>query len=168
MATGDGCHGGTRDTPQVDTAVLVEALVLDVDGALQHVRRDLVLGDGLAVLRVEARDLVAVAIDDLGGFTHQIGVGVGIVGQIGQPTVDVADHADAKRYARDEQKAQEREQESWAGHASWNDCVPVVGEDPYIDLQVCRAGRRVRRWGRMDISYYTINKRGARGLVYAG
>ena len=70
VATGDGCHGSTRDTPQVDAAMLVEALVLDVDGALQHVRGNLVLGDGLAVLRVEARDLVAVAIDDLGGFTH--------------------------------------------------------------------------------------------------
>ena len=115
VATGDGCHGGTCDTPQVDAAMLVEALVLNVDGALQHVRRDLILGDGLAVLRVEARDLVAVAIDDLGGFAHQIGVGVGIVGQIGQPAIDVADHADAKRYARDEQKAQEREQDHGQG-----------------------------------------------------
>ena len=107
----EGCHRSTRDTPQVDTAVLVEALVLDVNGALQHVGGDLVLGDGLAVLRVEARDLVAVAVDDLGGLAHQIRVGVGVVGQIGQPAVDVADHADAKCHARDKQKAQKREQD---------------------------------------------------------
>ena len=107
----EGCHRSTRDTPQVDTAVLVEALVLDVNGALQHVGGDLVLGDGLAVLRVEARDLVAVAVDDLGGLAYQIRVGVGVVGQIGQPAVDVADHADAKRDARNQQKAQKREQD---------------------------------------------------------
>ena len=107
----EGCHRSTRDTPQVDTAVLVEALVLDVNGALQHVGGDLVLGDGLAVLRVEARDLVAVAVDDLGGLAHQIRVGVGVVGQIGQPAVDVADHADAKCHARNQQKAQKREQD---------------------------------------------------------
>ena len=41
-----------------------------------------------------------------------------------------------------------------------NGCVPVVGEDPYIDLQVCRAGRWMCRRGRMDISYYTINQTG--------
>ena len=115
VATGGGRHGGARDAPQVDTAVLVEALVLNVDGALQHVGGNLVLGDGLAVLRVEARDLVAVAIDDLGGFAYQIGIGVGVVGQIGQPAVDVTDHADAKRHTRDKQKAQKREQDHGQG-----------------------------------------------------
>ena len=115
VAAAEGCHRGTRDTPQVDAAMLVEALVLNVDGALQHVRGNLVLGDGLAVLRVEARDLVAVAVDDLGGLAHQIRVGVGVVGQIGQPAVDVADHADAKRYARNQQKAQKREQDYGQG-----------------------------------------------------
>ena len=111
----EGCHRSARDTPQVDTAVLVEALILDVNGALQHVGGDLVLGDGLAVLRVETRDLVAVAVDDLGGLAHQIRVGVGVVGQIGQPAVDVADHADAKRHARNQQKAQKREQDYGQG-----------------------------------------------------
>ena len=115
MSAAEGCHRSTRDTPQVDTAVLVEALVLDVNGALQHVGGDLVLGDGLAVLRVEARDLVAVAVDDLGGLAHQIRVGVGVVGQIGQPAVDVADHADAKCHARNQQKAQKREQDYGQG-----------------------------------------------------
>ena len=62
-------------------------------------------------MRVEARDLVAVAVDDLGGLAYQIRVGVGVVGQIGQPAVDVADHADAKRDARNQQKAQKREQD---------------------------------------------------------
>lgn len=57
-------------------------------------------------MSVEARDLVTVAVDDFGGLTYQISVGVGVVGQVGQPAVDVADHADAKRYARDKQKAQ--------------------------------------------------------------
>ena len=109
MTAAEGCHRSARDTPQVDTAVLVEALVLDVNGALQHVGGDLVLGDRLAVLRVEARNLVAVAVDDLGGLAHQIRVGVGVVGQIGQPAV--ADHADAKCHARDKQKAQKREQD---------------------------------------------------------
>ena len=66
-------------------------------------------------MRVEARDLVAVAIDDFGGFAYQIGIGVGVVGQIGQPAVDVADHADAKRHARDKQKAQKREQDYGQG-----------------------------------------------------
>ena len=42
---------------------------------------------------------------------HQIRVGVGVVGQIGQPAVDVADHADAKCHARNQQKAQKREQD---------------------------------------------------------
>ena len=50
--------------------MLVEAFVLNVDSALQHVRGHLVLGDGLAVLSVEARDLVAVAVDDFGGLTY--------------------------------------------------------------------------------------------------
>ena len=81
--------------------MLVEALVLDIDGALQHVGGHLVLGDGLAVLSAETRNGIAVAVDDVGGLADQIGVGVGVVGQVGQPAVDVADHADAKRYARD-------------------------------------------------------------------
>ena len=115
VAAGEGCHRCACNAPEVDAAVLVEALVLNVNGALQHVRGHLVLGDGLAVLRVETRNGVAVAVDDVGGLAHQIRVGIGVVGQIGQPAVDVADHADAKRYARDKQKAQKREQDHGKG-----------------------------------------------------
>ena len=102
---------GARDTPEVDAAVLVEALVLDVDGALQDVGRDVVLGDGLAVLCVEAGELVAVAVDDLGRLRHEVGVCVGVVGKVRQPAGDVADHADAEGDARYEQETQQRQQD---------------------------------------------------------
>ena len=115
VAAGEGCHRCTCNAPEVDAAMLIEALVLDIDGALQHVGGHLVLGDGLAVLSVETRNGIAVAVNDVGGLADQIGVGVGVVGQIGQPAVDVADHADAKSYARDKQKAQKREQNHGKG-----------------------------------------------------
>ena len=115
VAAGEGCHRCARNAPEVDAAMLIETLVLDIDGALQHVGGHLVLGDGLAVLSVETRNGIAVAVDDVGGLADQIGVGVSVVGQIGQPAVDVADHADAKRYARDKQKAQKREQNHGKG-----------------------------------------------------
>ena len=157
VAAGKGCHRGTRDAQEVDAAVLVETLVLDVDRALQDVRGDLVLGDGLAVLGIEAGDLVAVAVNNLGRLADQIGVGVGVVGQVGQPAVDVADHADAKCYARDEQKAQKRKQDD--------------GQDvrlrATVSLSLARTHMLTSKYvvpgggyasGRMDISYYTINQ----------
>ena len=87
--------------------MLVEALVLDIDGALQHIGRDLVLGDAFAVLRVEACDLVAVAIEDRGGLRNEILARVGVIGQVLQPFIDVADHADTECHSCDQEKAEE-------------------------------------------------------------
>ena len=47
----DVCPDGAHDAVQVDAAVLVEALVLDVDDRVLHPRRDVVPLDELARLR---------------------------------------------------------------------------------------------------------------------
>ena len=99
---------GAGDADGVDAAVLVEALVLGGDGALQHVGGDLVGGDGHAVLDVKARDLVAVGVQDLGGLAHHVEVGVRVIGQVGEPAVDIRDHAHRKGDTCDEQEAEDR------------------------------------------------------------
>ena len=60
--------GGERapDRPQVDAAVLVEALVLDGDDRLLHDRRDLIgLQDDAALLAAEHGEQLAVAVEDV-------------------------------------------------------------------------------------------------------
>ena len=95
--------------------MLVEAFVLNVDCALKHVLANLVFGDAVAVLHVEHRDLVVVGIQDRGGLGGKVGVGVGIVRKIGQPTRDIAHHAHGKGDAADQHEPEERAQDDGDG-----------------------------------------------------
>ena len=95
--------------------MLVEALVFDVDRALEDPRGDLVGGDALAVLDKERGDLVARGVEDVRGLAHQVFVRVGVIRQIGEPALNVAEHADAERDAGDEQKPQERDEDDGGG-----------------------------------------------------
>ena len=81
--------------------MLVEALVLNIDSALKHVFANLVFGDAVTVLHIEHRDLVVVGIQDRGGLGGKVGVGIGVVRKIGQPTRDIAHHAHGKGDAAD-------------------------------------------------------------------
>ena len=65
--------------------MLVEADVLGIDSALNNVVGDLIHLYTTAILQVEASDLVAGSIVDLGRFCSQIGVGILVVGQILKP-----------------------------------------------------------------------------------
>ena len=106
---------GAADADDVDARVLVEALVLDVDRALEDPRGDLVGGDALAVLDKERGDLVARGVEDVRGLAHQVFVRVGVIRQIGEPALNVAEHADAERDAGDEQKPQDRDEDDGGG-----------------------------------------------------
>ena len=103
-------HGAT-DADDVDAGMLVEALVLDVHGALEDPRGDLVRRDARAVLDEERGDLVIGGIQDVGGLAHEVLVCVGVIRQVGEPTVDVAEHAYAERDAGDEHEAQDGDED---------------------------------------------------------
>ena len=95
--------------------MLVEALVLRGDGAVKHVLRYLVDGHALAVLHVEGRDLGAVGIEHRGGLAYHVLVRIRVVWQVGQPAVDVSQHADAKGDAGDEQESNQRDDDEGNG-----------------------------------------------------
>ena len=115
MAARERCHGRARDAVEVDAAVLVVTLVLDVDGPLQDIGADLARLDRLAVLRVERCDLVAVGIEDVRRLRDKVLVGVRVVGQVLQPSVHVADHAHAESYAGYEHEGEKREDDDGNG-----------------------------------------------------
>ena len=104
-AAGDLHHDGAQDAAQVDALVRVEALVLGVDEPLEHVGGALVDGDGDTVLLVVFGDDVAVGVEDRGGRRDQVGVGVGVVGQVLEPRPHEVDAGDHER--RDEGEGQE-------------------------------------------------------------
>ena len=87
-AAGELREHGAHDACRVDAVVLVEALVLNVHGALEHVVGHMVLRDGLAVLQVERGDGVALRVVDLARLGHQVGVGRGVVRKVLQPRLD--------------------------------------------------------------------------------
>ena len=97
---------GAHDARRVDAVVLVEALVLDVDGALEHVVGDLVGRDRAAVLRVEGGDGVALGVVDLARLGDEIGVGGGVVGQVLEPRLDERAKRNRERYREKDQKAE--------------------------------------------------------------
>ncbi len=107
-AAGELAQHGTTDADDVHAVVLVEALVLNLNGALKHVIRDLVDGHALAVLNVERGDLVAVGVENRCGLRGQIGVGVRVIGQVRKPAGDVCHHADAKGDADDDKEPEKR------------------------------------------------------------
>ena len=78
-------HGCTGDALGVDAVVLVEALVLGVDGAPDDVVGDLVERHRATVLQVVGNDLVAVGVIDARGLRHEEGIGRGVVGQVLEP-----------------------------------------------------------------------------------
>ena len=104
-AAGELHHRGARDAVEVDAVVLVEALVLGIHRAGEHVWGDLVDRDALAVLRIERGDLVAVRVEDGGRLAGKVEIGIGVVGKILQPSADVAHHADAEGDAGDEEES---------------------------------------------------------------
>ena len=78
-AARQGHDDGSDDALGIDAVVAVEALVLGVDGPLDHVVRDLGEVDGAALLKVVARDLVAVGVIDRRGLGDQVSVSRGVV-----------------------------------------------------------------------------------------
>ena len=88
---------GAKDALGVDAVVGIEALVLGVDGALEHVGRDVVERDRAALLQIIGRYLVAVGVVDAGGLGHEVVVGRGVVGQVLEPRGDDRAHREAQR-----------------------------------------------------------------------
>jgi hypothetical protein len=110
-AAAELAHDGAQDALGVNAVVLVEALVLDVDGALLHVVRDVVERDGAAVLEVVLGYLRAVGGVDDGGLGHEVGVCRLVVGQVLEPRV----HDRAQRQG--ERQREERYETKNAGDA---------------------------------------------------
>ena len=79
---------GANDADRVHAAVLVEALVLDGDDAVDEVRRDPRQRHDLAVLEIEVREELAVGGVDLGRLGHREGAGLVDVGKALEPVVD--------------------------------------------------------------------------------
>ena len=114
-SAGELCQDGASDADDVDAVMLVETLVLDVDGALEDPLGDLVGRDALTILDEERGDFGALGVQDMRGLAHEVLVGIRVIGEIGEPTVDVAEHADAERDAGDEEKAQHGEEHDGGG-----------------------------------------------------
>ena len=120
-AAGELRDDGSANADGVDAVVTVEALVLDVDGALPDVGRDLVLRDGAAVLEVERRDDVAVRVIDLARLGNEVGVGGGVVRQVLEPGLDHGAERDGESDGEQHQETQD------AGGGKANDVRLRVG-----------------------------------------
>ena len=99
-------HGGTGDALGVNAVVLVEALVLGVDGALDDVVGDLVERHGATVLQVVRHDLVAVGVVDARGLGDEEGVGGGVVGQVLEPGGHHGPQRERERHAEKRDEAE--------------------------------------------------------------
>ena len=87
-AAAEGHEDRADDALRVDAVVLVEADVLGVHRALEHVGGDLVFRHAPAVLQVVLGDHVVVGVVDLRRLGNQVGVGRVVVRQVLQPRVD--------------------------------------------------------------------------------
>ena len=96
-SAGELAHDGAQDALRVHAVVLVEALVLGVDGALEDVRRHLVEVDRATILQEVGRDLVAGGVIDARGLGNEVGVGRRVVGKVLEPCADHGAHREAQR-----------------------------------------------------------------------
>ena len=95
------------DALGVDAVVLVEADVLGVDGAREHVGRDLGELNVAPVLGHELRDDVALGVVDRGGLRHHVGVWRVEVGKVLEPPLH--DGADGKGKGDDDEGYETKE-----------------------------------------------------------
>ena len=172
VAAGELHRHGAHDAHEVDTVVLVEALVLGGHGAVEHVGRDLVDGDGLAVLSVEARDLVTLRVEHGGGLAREVEVGVGVVGQVLEPAAHVAEHADTKGDAGNQQKPNKRPHDGGNEMRLGSPHVALAWthRDLLKRLRRAPSGRDMPQVGNVHMSYHNSASRlrGCLHLAYAG
>ncbi len=119
-APGELAGDGAQDALGVHAVVLVEALVLGVHGALEHVGRDRIEVDGAALLQVVGRDLVAGGVVDARGLRDHVGVGRGVVGEVLEPSGYDGPHGEAQRDGEQRHEAHE------PGEAEADDVRPGV------------------------------------------
>ena len=106
-------HDGDQQAPVIDPGVLIEGAVLGVDGRLLEVGADLAQRHHRAVLVVDGRDQVAVAVDDAGRL-QQVG-SLQLVDR-GQITGEVVDHPQHPAGAEQSDHAQGDQRDQRALH----------------------------------------------------
>ena len=120
--------------------MLVEAHVLGVDDALDHVVADLVHLDAAAVLQIVLGDDRAVGVHDLGGLADEVGVRRVVVGKVLQPARDER----AERHG--EGRHEHRDEAEHAGDAEPDDMRAGVPPGPALaDAHAVPPPRRYRQ-----------------------
>ena len=75
----------TNNTPRVNTAVGIEALILSVNGALNNIRRNLIQGNRATLLQIEVCNVVALRVINAGRLCYQIGISRVVIWQVLEP-----------------------------------------------------------------------------------
>ena len=73
------------NTPGVNTTVGIKTLVLSINSALNNIRRNLIQGNGTALLQIEVCNVVALRVINAGRLCYQVGISRVVIWQVLEP-----------------------------------------------------------------------------------
>ena len=84
-ATKQRANRCANNTPGVNTAVGIEALILSINGALNNIRRNLIQGNRATLLQIEVSNVVTLGVINAGRLCYQIGISRVVIWQVLEP-----------------------------------------------------------------------------------